>query len=290
MAKKGITGIFITVIVLGVIAYFLYSLIMGWHDDSVETARDQERKQWQEQVEALKSRVAELEEQAREPEGPSIPLEKLEEAGIMTLEDMEDQIAAFFAYLDEKGYVERHNLTGSTYHQYELSVTELTANPPIVSGEKQNLYNLFYNMSYFYRVLGKERLFLVKDILENESDIIESAMKTFYLWYTFEDIEEGLIKGRPSLETLYGYACFFLDTLGGRSYLLRRGSKIRILTTYYSILILDRANDSKLNPNGIDIRPHITSTRDEIAGYVGLINQKEYLKRLEDLKTKYKIF
>jgi cell division protein FtsB len=289
MAKQRIMGISITVIVLGVIAYFLYSLIMGWHDDSIETVKNQERKVWQEQAEALKRKVTDLQEEITQLKGQSIPRERLEEADSMTLEEIEDQIAAFFAYLDQTGYVKRNNLSGSTYNQYELSVTELTAEPPIVSGETQNLYNLFYNMAHFYRVLGKERLHLVKDILKNESEIIESAMKTFYLWYTFENIAEETISGKPSLRTMYDYACFFLNTLGGRSYLLRRDSKIRILTTYYCILILDKANDRKLNSNGIDIRPHIKSAYKEMASYMGLINQIEYLRKLEDLKTKYKI-
>jgi hypothetical protein len=299
MAKQRITGISITVIVLGLIVYFLYSLIMGWHDDSIETAKNQERKIWQEQAEVLKRKVADLQTEITRLKGQSIPGESLEEAfgqGIssrildsMTLEQIEEQVAAFFAYLDQKGYVERNNLTGSTYNQYELSVSELSAKPPIVSGETQNLYNLFYNMAHFYRVLGKERVHLVKDILKNEPEIIESAMKTFYLWYTFEDVSEKAIKGRPSLKTMYDYACFFLNTLGGRSYLLRRDSKIRILTIHYCILILDKANDRKLNSNGIDIRPHIKSAYNEIASYMGLIDQREYLRKLEDLKTKYNI-
>jgi len=300
MAKQRITGISITVIVLGVIVYLLYSLIMGWHDDSIEAAKDQEKKVWQEQAEALKRKVTDLQGEITQLKGQSIPRERLEEAfgevisspvsDSMTIEQIEEQIAAFFAYLDQMGYVKRNNLTGSTYNQYEFSVTELTAKPPIVSGETQNLYNLFYNMAHFYRVLGKERLHLVKDILKNESEIIESAMKTFYLWYTFEDIAEEAIRGKPLLKTMYDYACFFFNTLGGRSYLLRRDSKIRILTTYYCVLILDKANDRKLNSNGIDIRPHIKSAYKEMASYMGLINQREYLRKLEDLKTKYKIF
>jgi len=207
----------------------------------------------------------------------------------MTFEDIESQIVAFFAYLDEKGYVKKNKLTGSTYGQYELSMTQLSANRPIIAGETENLYNLLYNVAYFYRVLGKERLFLVRDILNSESDIIESVMKTFYMWYTYENGPGKEIKGIPSLRVLYDYAGFFLTTLGGKSYLLRRDSKIRILTTYYCVMILDKANDSKLNSNGIDIRPYIKATLDDIASHMGLIDQREYLKELENLKLKYKI-
>ena len=46
---------------------------------------------------------------------------------------------------------------------------------------------------------------------------------------------------------------FFLNTLGGRSYMLRRESKLRMLVSYYAILIVDRANDEKFNRYGIDV-------------------------------------
>jgi hypothetical protein len=165
----------------------------------------------------------------------------------------------------------------------------LSAKKPIITGETDSLYNLFLNIAHFYRVLGKKRAYLVRDILNNESDILESAMKTFYLWYSLKSKGDGDLKGRPSLPVLYEYTGYFLNTLGGRGYLLRRDSKIRILTTYYSVLIIDRANDKGLNSDGIDIRPHIESVFDDITNQIGLIHQKEYLLQLDDLKIKYKL-
>jgi hypothetical protein len=78
-----------------------------------------------------------------------------------------------------------------------------------------------------------------------------------------------------------------LDTLGGRSYLMRRDPKLRLLTTYYSILVMDRANDRKMNPNGIDIRPAIAVTAKEIRSHTGLAYRKQYLAELERLTAKY---
>jgi len=302
MRNNRILKITVIVAILVVIAYFFYSLILEWNSSTIEKAKNQERQVWQEQAATLKGEIADLEEKIKELKGQKVPHEKLEEVfgkepspfslegGSMTFEDIESQIVAFFAYLDEKGYVKKNKLTGSTYSQYELSVIQLSANRPIIAGETENLYNLLYNVAHFYRVLGKERLFLVRDILNNESDIIESVMKIFYMWYTYENGSAEGIKGIPSLRVLYDYAGFFLTTLGGKSYLLRRDSKIRILTTYYCVIILDRANDSKLNSNGIDIRPYIKTTLDDIASHVGLIDQREYLRELESLKVKYRIF
>jgi len=200
---------------------------------------------------------------------------------------MENQIIAFFAYLDEKGYIEKHGLTGSAYNQYELMVNDLSSEPPIITGETENITNLFNNIAHFYRVLGKERLFLVSDILKNEYDISEHAMKLFYTWYTYESDAGKRIKGKPSINVLYDYAGFFLNTLGGRSYLFRRDSDIRILMTFYSVLIIDLANDRGLNSNGIDIRPAIRASYNDIIEYMGMTDQNDYLAVLDNLKLKY---
>jgi hypothetical protein len=87
---------------------------------------------------------------------------------------------------------------------------------------------------------------------------------------------------------MYEYAGFFLNALAGKSYLLRRDSKVRILTTYYSILILDRANDETLNRHGIDISPYIDFLFYEILNQRGLVYQRQYLAELVGLKEKYK--
>jgi hypothetical protein len=78
-----------------------------------------------------------------------------------------------------------------------------------------------------------------------------------------------------------------VDTSGGRSYLLRRDARTRLLVTYYGILVLDRANDQKLNPNGIDIRPLIAATAKDMRAQKGLAYQKQYLADLERLARKY---
>ena len=189
----------------------------------------------------------------------------------------------FLSYIDEKGYVERNKLTGSAYSQYEILENDLSATVPISFGEMESLYDLFQNTAHFYRVLGKQRLSLVKDILTNESDIIEFAMKTFFIWYTYENDNGIRMKSQPSIQVLYDYAGFFLNSLGGKSYLVRRDSKIRILTIFYSILIIDIANDKNLNSNGIDIRPYIKNTFDDITDYMGLSDKREYLNVLENL-------
>ena len=300
MSNKNIIIITITAVVFCIIAYFCYRFIAGWNQGNIEDAKNQERKAYQEQTETLKGEIVSLQEKINELKGQTSSRDQIEKVfgkgssslslveRNITYEEIERQIIAFFAYLDEKGYVEEHKLTGSTYNQYESAVNDLSAKVPIIAGETENLYNLSHNIAHFYRVLGKERLFLVSDILKNEYDIIEYAMKAFFIWYTYENDTERRIKGRPSIQVLYDYAGFFLTTFGGKSYLFRRDSNIRILTTFYCVLIIDKANDKNLNPNGIDIRPYIKTTFNDITDYMRLIDQDEYLTVLENLKVKYK--
>ena len=296
-----IVKISITIVVLGAIAYFCYSQFSGWYKGNIEKARIKEQKAWREKTETLVAKISNLEDQIAQLEAQGIPKEKLAEVfGEETLdvppesqenslEEIERQIAAFFAYLDSKEYVQAYELNGGTYNQYELSVQKLSANFPVVTGETDSLYNLFLNIAHFYRVLGKKRVYLIREILQNESEITEPLMRTFYRWYTFDGQTTGTLRGRPKLSVLYQYAGYFLKTLGGRSYLLRRDSKTRILTTYYCVLILDLANDKGLNSDGIDIRPHIEMTFNDISNQLGLIHKSEYLLQLEGLKRKYKM-
>jgi len=286
----------LVVLVLIVIGVAAWNLFTDWQDRQAETTRQQENKEWRQQAEALSKKVAELEtelktvQDEKAPEGkatevfgpaataPASP-EKAADAA-----STDRQILAFFNYLDGRDYVKAYALDGGTYAQYTAAVAELSASLPKVAGETESLYMTLKNVSHFFRVLGKKRTELVAQILKNEQEILEPAMRVFYQWFTGP---AGTLKGKPSLPVMYEYSSFFLNTLGGRSYLMRRDSKVRLLTTYYCIKVLDRANDNGMNPNGIDIRPLIASTANDIHSQKGLIYQKSYLAELSRLAGKY---
>jgi hypothetical protein len=244
-------------------------------------------------------KVTGLEDELASIKGESIPQEKLKEVfgsepsvtieeEPLDFEELEQQLRAFFTYLDEQDYVRAYALKGGTYEQFKRVLKKMSKNPPLISDETSSLYNLYRNMAHFFRILGKNRVNLVKDILQNEGEILESAMQTFYQWAIFET-GDSQKTGQPTLKTLYTYSGFFLNTLAGRSYLMRRDSKIRMLTTYYSVLILDKANDEQLNSGGLDIRPHIGFLLNDLQTQIGLIHQKQYLKELNQLADKYKL-
>ena len=204
-----------------------------------------------------------------------------------SMADIERQIMSFFSYLDTQPYIQTYEFAGGAYQQYQTAVKNLSSKLPIIIGEMQSLYSMALNVAHFYRVMGKKRVFATRQILQNESDIIESVMKTFYQWYTMDGVGPATLAGRPSPEIMYEYAGFILNTLGGRSYLLRRSPKVRALTSYYCVLALDIANDQELNSKGIDIRPYIKSSMMEVENQIGLIYQKEYIARLSELNLKY---
>lgn len=289
----------VVIVILAIAGYFGWNLFSSWQRERIETARKDERVEWEKRTKELMEKLTSLEEELASIKGETVPQQKLEEVfgsdkdmrsekGPLSFEELDQQIKAFFTYLDEQEYVQAYEFKGGTYRQFQQVLKKLSANPPNVTDETASLYNLYRNMAHFFRVLGKKRLYLIRDILQNESEILESVMQTFYLWLTYETGDK-VVAGRPTLKEMYPYSGFFLNTLAGKSYLLRRDSKIRLLTTYYSILILDRANDENLNSNGIDIRPHIELLIRDFQTQIGVMHQKQYLLQLEQLADKYKL-
>jgi hypothetical protein len=207
----------------------------------------------------------------------------------LSLEEIDRRINSFFSYLDEQQYVKSYKFLCGSKQQFEQLLKVLIANPPSVPRETDSIDRLLKNVFYFYRLLGKEKLGLAKDILKNESDIIEPLMHTFYMLFTSGNEYAILKSARSSIEQLYVYACFFLETFGGRSYLLRRDSKVRILILYYCVLIIDQANIHGVNSNGLDIRPHIKLVLDDITHQIGLNYKNQYFMKLETLRKKYRL-
>lgn len=218
--------------------------------------------------------------------GTSTVVEKLNSEG-RSLEETDRLINDFFSYLDHQGYVRSYNLSGGSRKQFFQICDSLLANSPVTTRETDSLQYLLKNVFYFYRTLGKKRIILINDVLKNESDIVEPLMRLFYLRFTAPDRTNYAGSACPTLEQLYEYVSFFLETLGGRSYLFRRDPRIRILAQYYCVLMVDEANDQGHNPNGIDIRPHIRHMLDEISDQKNLIYKSHYLIALEKLKQKY---
>lgn len=205
-----------------------------------------------------------------------------------TCEQTAEEISAFFSALDGKDYINARQLTGGSQKYFTRLVDKLMAKPPVVAREKESLTSILNNAAHLYRTLGKNDVALIKEILAQEGDSIESTMALFYRWSELTPkCEMTKTSVRLPLKGLYEYAGFFLNTLGGQSYLFRRETRVRMLGKYYSILVLDRANDASMNRYGIDIRPSVDSLLEEMKSTTSLAGRGTYLARLILLRDKY---
>ena len=219
--------------------------------------------------------------------------ERLEEveSKAMKVEDecqkMEKDLQEFFTYLDTKDYIRELRIEGGTSNHFIKIIRALSLNPPIPAGESLNYDMIINNIYHFYRALELKDLTLIKLILKNEADTMEINFALFYKWLMSND-ECGQKEGiPPTLDTLYRYAGFLVNSIGGRAYIFRRETRLRLLLYYYSLLIIHEADKKKMNNFGVDITPFLEPLAEEIENYQFLYFRKEYAGRLINLKDYY---
>ena len=277
----------------------LYFMIKKWHQDQLAQGRQQAQSECLEVIQKLEADLDETRTQL-EAERQTRPEDDLFPTvfGTAPSEDeladlpadcknVETQLESFFNYLDDQAYMADRNIKGGSAGFFRECAARLLADPPVNIGEMQDMFRLVKNVTHFYRVLGKDRLLLAKNIMEAEDRVLEPALGVLYA--RIVECKRPLPGDDVplSIERIYDYAGYFLNTLGGRSYLLRRESKVRMLVNYYSILIVDRANDQKFNRYGIDLRPYIDYLFYDISNQKGLAYRERYLTRLTALRDKY---
>jgi hypothetical protein len=209
----------------------------------------------------------------------------------ISCEKIDQEIQAFFSYLDSQGYIAAYDLKDGSQSHFRGMLEKLFANPPIVARETDSLFTILTNTAHFYRILGKRNVLLIKDIMIREADRLESMMDLFEQWSrTAKSCTPQKTKIHLPLKDLYEYAGFFLNTMGGQAYLFRRSSHIRLLIRYYCVLTLDRANAEIFNRHGIDILPHLESVISEMGIFETMKYREHYLKTLRELQDKYQIY
>lgn len=281
------------VIGLGLLGYYW---VGRWHARGIEGALQQEKERCADRVAHLEAEVQRLNtelgpltQQYKGDLSRAFGIEKGTAAALpgepVDCKKITAQAVAFFQYLDSKGYWPGENIRAEAL--FEEVFQKLADNPPVNVGELENLYSLTRNVTHLYRVLGKERILQIKELLTKEAAVVEPATAVLYSWLTVCNAGEGAGPDPVRLKAMYPYACFFLNSLGGRSYLLRRESKLRMLINYYSLLVLDKANDVQLNAFGLDIRPHLDYLFYDISNQKGLLYRQRYLTQLVALQSKY---
>ena len=281
------------------IGLFGYHWINRWHSRGVEQAAQKEKAACLEKISQMEAEIAEMAAQL-EAQRSAMPTatdlntvfgaEKPAPGDAFDTVDCRQvtaQVMAFFDYLDSKAYLIWPGINMRAEALFVEISSQLAAKPPINVGEMEELYSLVRNVTHFYRVLGKDRIQLIKEILKSESAVVEPAMAVMFSWLTSCRTGTAATGGKPNLKTMYQYASFFLNTLGGRSYLLRRDSKVRMLVNFYSLRIIDMANDARINSYGLDIRPHLDYLFYDLNNQKGLMYRQRYLTYLTTLRDKY---
>jgi hypothetical protein len=291
--------ILIAVVIVGVVAFFGYKYFDSWHNRKINSAVEKERQHWKIKSEVLQEELVRLQGKLEAQKETFVSDEKIMEVfgegtqlthpvqGQVDCKELERQITAFFEYLDKKEYIAAYQLDSKTFYLFKKMGSQIRETLPIITGETRDILSLMRNMAHFYRIFGEKRIKLIKEVLKNEPDVMEPALATFFAYLFKGNHCSNNIIAYPPLDVSYTYAGFFLNTLSGRSYLFRRDSNIRVLLSYYCVLILDRANDAKTNIYGIDIRPYINFLMFDIVNRKGLIYRDQYISNLVSLTKKY---
>ncbi len=293
--KFGKIAGFLFFAVIGAGAVFLILQYMSeWHEQEIKSALELQRKQFEANYDRLDQEIRKIEKQLEETRlAASVPEARITEVFGKTIAEtdtmdtcavLEERIASFFNYIDENTASPEENARELFFHM----MADLAEKPPIVIGETRDLITLLRNRAHFFRVLKKERIDLVRHLLQTEKDILEAAMADFYDYYGSNRCAKEEGHQLMPMPILYDYAGFFLETISGKSYLMRRESTTRSLSLYYSVLMLDRAVEEGLNRYGIDIREHIGFAKDNIRNQGGLANREQYMAALEALERKYR--
>jgi hypothetical protein len=204
-----------------------------------------------------------------------------------TCSQIDENIEDFFKYLDQKESIRKLNEGSDTFKIFQEIIRKLSSQPPIPAGEALDSLVLSKNIFYFYRVLDKNEIRLIKEILKNESGSLELNLDLFYKWITTGNGCPDKNRIKPSMNILYPYAGYLINSIGGRAYLFRRRPAFRLLVSYYCLLIIHKADKTGKNSYGIDIYPQVKTLREEMSYYNDFLFQKTYLDTMDDLSNYY---
>jgi hypothetical protein len=230
---------------------------------------------------------------APESQPESVPSSPADSAALkdmspeQTCAEIENTVAEFFAYLDEQTYLQDLDPQIDTQQRFQQILEDLASRPPIPAGEGLDPRLTVENVYHLYRVLGNQDLRLIKAIIRREQDTLELNLHVFFEWLNVEGRCGTSQQLRLPLEVMYRYAGFFLNSIGGRAYLFRRTPKLRLLVSYYCLLILHQADQTGRNTYGIDALPLIAPLMEELQRYPDLYFHDEYLARLRQMEAYY---
>ena len=197
--------------------------------------------------------------------------------------DVEAELARICATLDSREYLgETGSVGGSCALLSEVTVA-LAQRPPDPSLELRSYETILANVFHMFRVAGRERMDVLRRALRAEQELAEPLALALYRWAASR--ENCARSGDTPIrqETLYAYAGFLFQTMGGQAYLRRRSPRVEALASFYALLILDQAERDGRNPLGFDVLPEIGRTRELIDAQAFVFGER-YLERLSEME------
>jgi len=163
---------------------------------------------------------------------------------------------------EARPYLHRHDDLCGLLRQI---AEELAARPPALSSELRSHDAVVGNVFHLFRVLGRERLGALRQLLREEDRLAEPLAMATYRWLVSR---ERCTNGDTpvSSDVLYDYSSFLFNTMGGQAYMRRRSPEVEALACYYALQVIDEAVERGHNPWGVDPRPEIARCRQLVAG------------------------
>ena len=204
-----------------------------------------------------------------------------------TCSQIEENVLDFFRHLDQKDYIRGMDSQPDTFRVFRGIIRKLSSQPPIPAGEALDSFILYKNVFYFSRLLNDKEIRLLQEIIKHETDTLEVNLDSFYKWLSTGNRCPDKERIKPSMNVLYPYAGYLINSIGGRAYLFRRRVALRLLISYYCLLIIHEADKTGKNSYGIDIFPQIAMVREEMRYHDDFYFQKAYLQKLDELSNYY---
>jgi len=203
-------------------------------------------------------------------------------------DDLIKEVEDMLVYLNQTKYLRDTLEEESIKNIFGDALNRLAKNQPMPVGEGKDSDLMIKNIFHFFRQLDDIQINTIKLILKHEFDDIEFFADTMFRWLTIGKncLNIGTLKPF-SKDVFYIYACFFLNTTGGRAYLSRLTPPVRQLTAYYSTLAVYQADKEGYNIFAIDVVPHITSLILEIKSSNVLHMKDQYEATLSSVLEYY---
>jgi len=295
MKRKGVLSLLVIALIIGGLALFFFSYYGNGSETQTafqESAGTEVKDLGSGLSDAGKGDSQSLQSATSQEQPAEGSVNKVVESQTMRVEEdecqkMKKDLMEFFAYLDKQDYIKGLQLNEDTFTHFMKIIHTLALDPPTPAGESLKYDTIIKNIYHFYRVLGLRDLKLILLVLRNEADTMEVNLALFYRWLVSGEKcnQKEMLPVFP--DTVYRYAGFLVNSIGGRACLFRRDIRLRLLLNYYGVLIVHEADKRKMNSFGIDITPFLEPLAEEIENYQLLYFRKEYAGKLIDLKNYY---